>query len=487
LQYGWGALLPTPVNLNINVALTLTFTLVYFLFAGVWSFAILGPYLFLLTKSNTAVGSAEGLQGAAEALAAIPAGFFADKLSREKVLSFSATVGFLATLISSIALLVPSSQNSKFFQVCFALVLWGIQKGLWSPALEALFADSLPSGNRSELLTLKYSVMIAGTSLGPLFNIVFFGSTEDVWSVGQLTIVFVLGVLGTGLAGIFLLSVKDSLALGAESDALTEALILDPDSPGVGSEIPLRTFDPSGSYIYALSPKLLSPTNRDSLMYKILHPPISWIPGLLAISDVLYGIASGMTVKFFPLFFKNESHLPPTAVNFVFVLSPLFIVLFSAIATSVSKKTGRVQTVLIAEGSGIFLLFLMAALRPYWSNATLIIVLYVIRTGLMNCGAPLQKSILMDFVDKSSRARWNSLDNISSFGWSGSAVVGGILIDRFDYGATFIITAFIQLVAWSLLIPLVSVVPRENPGHSTYLAVAESDVNEETPGLLGAV
>ena len=38
------------------------------------------------------------------------------------------------------------------------------------------------------------------------------------------------------------------------------------------------------------------------------------------------------------------------------------------------------------------------------------------------------KSILMDYVAKKNRAKWNSIDNITRFGWSGSALLGGFLV-----------------------------------------------------------
>lgn len=43
------------------------------------------------------------------------------------------------------------------------------------------------------------------------------------------------------------------------------------------------------------------------------------------------------------------------------------------------------------------------------------------------------------------RGRWNSLDSILAFGWCGSAVAGGFLLDAFGFDLTFLITAFFQV------------------------------------------
>ena len=59
-----------------------------------------------------------------------------------------------------------------------------------------------------------------------------------------------------------------------------------------------------------------------------------------------------------------------------------------------------------------------------------------------------------------SRARWNSLDGVLIFGWSGSALLGGILVDSIGFGTTFCLTALMQGIAVCILVPLVTVVPR---------------------------
>jgi MFS family permease len=88
----------------------------------------------------------------------------------------------------------------------------------------------------------------------------------------------------------------------------------------------------------------------------------------------------------------------------------------------------------------------------------LLVPIYVLRTAFMNATYPIQESILMDFVPKHERARWKSLDSVASFGWCGSAALGGWLADKFDYTYTFLITAVLQsigIVVWSFLLPLV--------------------------------
>jgi len=81
----------------------------------------------------------------------------------------------------------------------------------------------------------------------------------------------------------------------------------------------------------------------------------------------------------------------------------------------------------------------------------------------MNSCSGIRKSILMDFVPKKSRGKWNAADGITRFSWSGSAMIGGVLIDKYGYGCTFLITAALQLTGYSVLIPLLYILPSEKP------------------------
>ncbi len=64
-----------------------------------------------------------------------------------------------------------------------------------------------------------------------------------------------------------------------------------------------------------------------------------------------------------------------------------------------------------------------------------------------------------------SRARWNSLDGVLIFGWSGTALLGGMLIDKIGFGGTFCLTALAQCIGVCFLLPLLFIVPKHQAGH----------------------
>ena len=130
----------------------------------------------------------------------------------------------------------------------------------------------------------------------------------------------------------------------------------------------------------------------------------------------------------------------------------------------VSKRLGRVPTILLVQTCAISCLVGMILLYRYHAPPLVVVAIYLVRTGLMNSTFPLRVSILMDYVPQSERARWKSLDSVRSFGWAGSAVLGGYLGDlhHSDYTYTFVLTAALQSTGVVMLAPLWAVVEDEH-------------------------
>lgn len=64
----------------------------------------------------------------------------------------------------------------------------------------------------------------------------------------------------------------------------------------------------------------------------------------------------------------------------------------------------------------------------------------------------------MEHVAKRHRGRVNAVDSVRSFSWSGSAALGGWLIEKYGYKSTFLMTAGIKMLAFLPLCPLILVV-----------------------------
>ena len=186
------------------------------------------------------------------------------------------------------------------------------------------------------------------------------------------------------------------------------------------------------------------------------------VPYILFVSNMLVAVGSGMTVKFFPLWWKEDNHLSPTDVQIIYVFAPLAIMVVGGIWVGLSRRIGRVQALMVSKIAGCSAMVLLVILFHSGAPTFLALVpVYLLRTSLMNGTYPIQESILMDCVPSEMRARWKSLDSITAFGWCGSAFLGGFIADKAGYTSTFLVTAALQFVGGVVLqIPLLFMVPR---------------------------
>eukprot|EP00299_Pterocystis_sp_00344_P012211 c5826_g1_i2.p1 GENE.c5826_g1_i2~~c5826_g1_i2.p1 ORF type:complete len:267 (+),score=49.40 c5826_g1_i2:617-1417(+) len=200
-----------------------------------------------------------------------------------------------------------------------------------------------------------------------------------------------------------------------------------------------------------------SEANNTATQHK--HHPA--VPYIIFASSLVAALGSGMTVKFFSLYFKNDCHLSPSQVQIINSISPGMIVIFSVLNQKLSTYTGRVQAIVISRGAGVGCLLAMVFLQNHRGDWRVMVPIYIIRTALVNCSYPIEESILMDAVPQETRARWKSVESIASLGWSGSAALGGILADQHGYSFTFLITACLQAVSALLWLTLLPWVPKE--------------------------
>jgi MFS family permease len=188
-------------------------------------------------------------------------------------------------------------------------------------------------------------------------------------------------------------------------------------------------------------------------------------------SDFLISLGAGMTVKFFPLYFKSNVGLSPMQTQLIYIVVPLVMAVFASAAQRASVVLGRAQVMVLFRLVGVACLGAMVLLAEVaqCERWEVMVPIYLVRTALMNSVTPVEESLLMDSVPKNTRARWKSLESVMQFGWCGSAVLGGFIADKYKntdrsgYTETFAFTCALQLVGTlvgALLLPLV---PLEKP------------------------
>jgi hypothetical protein len=187
-----------------------------------------------------------------------------------------------------------------------------------------------------------------------------------------------------------------------------------------------------------------------------LLPKNRAIPILIATCDVVSGLGSGMSIRFFPIFFVDNLKLSPVMVQVLYVVSPLLQATIMRKAQVIAKSYGRCHVAVAFKWMGLTFMLLMVSAYvcnlPTWS----VCILYILRTAFMNATGGLTKSVLMDNVPQEERGKWAALESVNMFSWSGSAFLGGVLVGRVGLIPLFLVTASVQWTATLALVALFS-------------------------------
>mmetsp|Transcript_48587 Transcript_48587/g.94973 ORF Transcript_48587/g.94973 Transcript_48587/m.94973 type:complete len:494 (-) Transcript_48587:59-1540(-) len=464
---------PSPVN--HNVLLTLALWGSHGIADSLWSGTVLVSYLSILASQlsesdgskksrprNDVVGYIEACKGFVGVVAALPIGYLADHLhhGRHRVIAFGGALTILAAL-SHIWLLLyigdphdtthapRTSPDVQHVVVLFAGVMsmWGVSVLIVDGPVSALYADSVAAGQRSRYYVYLNSTWLLGTTVGPALSILWFRSGSDRWTLSELKNIILLGVSLQGLTSILMFLFDDRKSLPEEEGETGDDETAESSAP-----------EEEENLVPLLAPGDASArADLESLSHRRRK-----IPYVLFMTEVVFALASGMTIKFFPLYFKNTVGMSPSQVQMIYVAAPFVLVATSSLAEKISRSLGRVQTIILFSSMGVVGLYAMVLFEDYLvARWYLLVPIYVLRNAMMSSGDALWESILMDNVPKKERARWISLSSIASFGWCGSAALGGVLADKYGYTYSFSITAIIQTVAIFMLFLLLPLVPRE--------------------------
>ena len=416
----------------------------------------ISAYLLLRTGSQAKVGLAVGAQGAANLVAAFPGAWMADRYGREIVIRTAMVFGVVGYACLVWAVWAGLAPSPEFLAISGALALIGTQMGTQSSSVEALFGDSVASGSRSSLYALKASLRIMGSAAGPLVAVCAFAYLGDDWKAGELRWCLSIGAVFFAVPCFFALRLSEKNSLGASSQALIAHSSSSSSSlpeKGEAEEDPAAK-KPSEAELTTTDDREETPAEI-ALRNRIAFTVVS--------SDLLMTLGAGLSIKFVPLFLLQRCHLSPIAVNLIGCVGPLGAAGAAMLAQKASTRFGRLQVTLAARVMGILCLIGMATIPSTYG----VVALYIFRVFMVNCGTGLTKSVLNDYVTKKERARWNSAEAINSFGWSGSATIGGFIIESQGYRPLFLVTAAVQFVAGTFLL--------------TILHLVHNEVKEETP------
>eukprot|EP00923_Selenidium_pygospionis_P037680 GHVN01066016.1.p1 GENE.GHVN01066016.1~~GHVN01066016.1.p1 ORF type:complete len:674 (-),score=114.13 GHVN01066016.1:4964-6985(-) len=198
-------------------------------------------------------------------------------------------------------------------------------------------------------------------------------------------------------------------------------------------------------------------SKEDADAYAKLSEIKKWAPLLILCTDAFRGIGSGMSVRFFTLFFINDYNFTPVESS---ALSMLYLVAIAALtlqANSLSKRIGRAEASLLFQGIGIALLLVLVRVR----STAVVVVVFVLRGAFANGCSTIDRAMVSDYTKSTQRGKYNAIETINGVTWCGSAVLGGIISDQKDYRYSFTVTAVIYAIGMLLYLPVLFLLPRD--------------------------
>jgi MFS family permease len=444
-------------EISRNVRLTLLYTVLAFAGRSIWSQSVLAAYVYLLRNQNAqAVGYSTAVMGACQLAASIPSGFLADKYRRDTLLKCSSGVAISAIIVTTAACYYES-----FFYLTVALALWGCFWGVANTALMALFSDSIPLGDRSLYFTQRSIAIILGNTTGPLCALIMFILLRDEWTIHACASVVIIGQV-VSLPAVVLLCFFQDEHVSEYTQCQLQATNQQCEADGEDSQQPLLEIDDEvmgnaerdDDNAESTHPLLDTQQTEPSFFVYGCIPQHRRIPVTIAAADLIAGLGSGMSIRYFPIFFLEKLKLGPEIVQLLYILAPLSRIPIMKVNQRLAKRVGRCRVAALFKWIGAFFMFLMISAYAYNWPVWTICACYVLRTAFTNSTGALTRSLLMDNVPSDERGKWSALESVNMFSWSGSAALGGAIVGIVGIVPLFMVTASVQLISTMFLVSL---------------------------------
>lgn len=356
-------------------------------------FAVLfNLYLVEGGASEAAVGRAIAASGMGVVVAALPAGWLADRWGRRRTLMLGAALDGLGLVLRTVtphgALVVGAS------------FVAGMGQSLFQIAAAPFLTDHSGPRERTHLFSSFFACALLagvfGNALGGVLPAAL-RLVQPAWSLfTAYRLVLVLGALATAAAALPLLALRGLVEPRTHRDA-------PPPTP-----------------------------------HETRHL------GAIALNAALIGAGAGFVIPFMNLYFKNRFACSSSQIGVFFGIAQVCTAIATLAAPALARRFGKLRTAVAAELLSLpFLVtlggeqLLPVAVGAFWLRAT-----------FMQASTPLLQAFVMEVLPPGLRARSTSLNNmVWNLGWAASATVSGLVLERWGDAVPFYLTATLYLVA----------------------------------------
>jgi MFS family permease len=369
------------------------------------------------------VGRIVSLNALGLALAALPAGWLAERRGRRFCLLLGALI-FGAGHFARALVLLPGVLYAGSF-------LAGIGQALSAIAAAPFLSEHSTERERTHL----FSVFFAAELLAGVI-----GSLVGGWLPAALQ-----ELPGTGLDQLH--SYRWTLILGALFD--------------FSAVIPLLRLRGLVEAPMDLAGQVLDPRET-----RKLRP--------IAVNAFLIGAGAGLVIPFMNLYFKTRFACSSAQIGVFFSIAQVGTACAMLLGPAVARRFGKLRTAIASQLLSLPFLVTLGAERHLGTA----VVAFWFRATLMQASTPLVSTFVMEALPPALRARSASFTNLVwNIGWAVSATLAGVVIQRFGYAVPFYVTAVLYLTAALWFYRAFRVVPEARKD--------DPRLSEEAKGLRG--
>ena len=295
------------INVPYNIKLLFIYSFVSRAGTSIWSSQLLSNYIYIISNDSTKVlGFIEATQGFMYLFSAPIVGVMIDKISSRIIICYIASILSLLVIICGIYITV--FDNSKEFVYYIWLGFNGIASCFSMTITKTILADNTPPFQRDFIYSFNSIMRWSGNTIGPVIIVFMFYFLGDNWSLYQMNIVLLSGIILYIIPQILLCLFKTKPNVTKKSDNVD-----------------------SLTNKYKISESLVSNNNDNN---KKPSNRQNWVPWLLVLHRISIKTGAGMTVKFFPIYFQDILGLEPISLNLIFVIVPII----SALSTLLCER-----------------------------------------------------------------------------------------------------------------------------------------------------
>src|SRR5215472_1385053 len=358
---------------------------------GIFS-VLFNLYLVEAGASAGFVGRAVSSSGMGMVLAALPAGWLADRWGRRRTLMLGAVLEGTGHLLRALSTHEPV--------VLGAGLAAGLGQSLFQIAAAPFLTDHSTTKERTHLFST------------------FFASA------------LFAGVVGNNLGGL-LPSLVRTVAPGTTMFAAYRVGLL------VGA-----VFAASAALPLLALRGLVEPAHETGAPPPPAHETRRLRP--IALNGGLTGLGAGLVIPFMNLYFKNRFQCSSAQIGLWFSIAQVCTAFASLCAPAVARRFGKLRSAVGSELLSLPFLVTLGGER----HLGVAVVAFWLRASFMQASTPLVQAFTMEVLPRELRARATSLTNMSwNIGWALSATLAGAVIERFGYAAPFYMTATLYLTA----------------------------------------